>query len=149
MPDIPDFRQALLQRRLLAMHEQSPNISNMNQSDPSWYRADGTLKGQGFLGSLLNINGQTSSELSIADSDKLKDPRGDIYPEDNGRESYPSIIPNMTAIELNRALNGNITPSLADKATAFTLARRAVGKSLFATPQELNTNYLPEFRRIK
>jgi len=118
--------------------------------DPSWYRADGTLKGQGFLGVFKNTDGQSMSENSIADSNKLRDPHGDIYPGDQGRESYPSIVPGITYGELNRILNGTgVAGSLADKATAFALARRANRDSLFAGPGETRTDLLPMLLRAK
>jgi hypothetical protein len=139
----------LIRKRMLAMKEQAPDASKAVQLDPSWYRGNGTLKGQGFLGPLQNSSGQTMSEYSIADSNKLRDPSGDIYPEDNGKESYPTIIPGITAIELNSLLsNGKVLPSLSDKATAFALARRAAGKSLYAQDGEQDYNWLPEFRRL-
>lgn len=147
--ETPDIRDVLLRQRLLSMGEQPPDASNAVQHDPSWYRSNGTLKGQGFLGPLQNSDGQTVSEYSMADSNKLRDPKGDVYPGDHGNESYPSIVPGMTAVELNSVLNGKIPASLADKATQFALSRRAAGQPLYAQKGEQDYNYLPEFRRYK
>lgn len=131
-----DLRQALLQRRLSAMHEQAPDPYHAMKEESHWdKRPDGSKKGQGFLG-VLPSNGSVMSEFSIADSPQIQ---GD----------YPSIVPTLNAGELNQILNQHVPPSAADKALQFALSRQKAGKPVFAQPGEEDPTILPMFNRVK
>lgn len=97
-------------------------------------RPDGTSKGNGFLGPQKLANGKIASEYSIADSEQLKDEKGNYL-------DYPTLIPGLTPDELKQTLdaaNRGVSPpqSVKDKAEAHALERKRQGKSLFATLKE-------------
>lgn len=84
------------------------------------------------------------SEYSIADSEKLKDAKGNYL-------DYPSLVPTLTASEVQTLLKSNpgdpIPQSIKDKAEAWALARAKAGKPLFAAPGEQQTTLYPQFQR--
>lgn len=129
-----------MQRTMAAMGETAPDL---HQLDPDEWakRPDGTQKGRGFLGLLAPQPGTVMSELSVA-SDDVKNPDGSYA-------DYPTLIPGLTASELQHVLDGNIPPSVYKKAEAHALKRRGQGKPLFAEPWEENATEHPEFRRLK
>ena len=94
-------------------------------------RPDGTPKGEGFFGALKLPSGKgVASEYSIADSEQLKDDKGNYI-------DYPSMVPTLTREELDAVLQaadtGQPVPeSVKKKAEAFALQRKAQGKPLFA-----------------
>ncbi len=115
------------------------------QPTPYGLRPDGTVKGQGFLGPFdLGKNG-VASEYSIADSEQLKDAKGHYI-------DYPTLVPTLTRDEvlavLAAAKAGKRVPSsVAQKAEAFALQRRAQGKPLFAQPGEQLMDLYPDIPR--
>jgi len=112
--------------------------SAMRQRDtshdsPDWYRAGGSLKGDGFLGTLARPDGRVSSELSIADSE---DPRLRLGVT-SGYMDYPSIVPTLNTRELKTLLTTDTMPdSVRRKAEAHALMRLRQGKPVFAQPGE-------------
>ncbi len=113
---------------------------------PFGLRPDGTPKGNGFLGALkLGDSGDVASEYSIADSEHLKDAKGNYL-------DYPTLVPTLTKAEvvavLQAAKNHTRVPvSVARKAEAFALSRKAKGLPLFAQPGEQQALY-PELARV-
>jgi hypothetical protein len=96
-------------------------------------RADGTPKGNGFFGPIADTNGTVMTELGIGI-------------EINGKETQiPSVVPTLTADELNYLREGNDpTPEIVKKAVAFARERKKEGKPFFATPGEEGKTKLPE-----
>ena len=99
--------------------------------DPSWTRADGTPKGNGFLGVLKRPDGKVSSEISI----------GVLI---DGKETeVPTLVPTLTSVERNWLLTHDISdPSkipmpIQQKAIDFAKTRIAAGKSPFAGPDDV------------
>jgi len=92
-------------------------------------RADGTKKGQGFLGELKRSDGRISTEISIG-------------VEIDGKETeIPSLVPGLEKKEIDYLLNTNLSPemwqtptgkSIMTKAIAHAKKRIAEGKSVFA-----------------
>lgn len=110
-------------------------------------RADGTKKGNGFLGSFKLPSGNVASEYSIADSEKLKDKKGNYL-------DYPSLVPTLTKEEVQQTLDAahkGIPPpdSVKTKAEAFALDRQKQGKPFFAQPGEENTSIHPDLERVQ
>lgn len=109
-----------------------PTLPRDPAGDPSWFRADGSEKGQGFLGTLPTKNG-VMSELSIADSEQIKDPNGQY-------QDYPTLVPALNPSELQSLLayreGMQIPNSVKQKAEAFALERLKAGKPLFARTGE-------------
>jgi len=98
--------------------------------DPSWTRADGTPKGNGFLGVLTRPDGKVSSEISI----------GVMI---NGKETeVPTLVPTLTAAEKSWLLTHDISDPttipmpIQQKAIDFAKTRIAAGKSPFAGPED-------------
>ena len=114
---------------------------------PFGFRPDGTPKGYGFLG-MFKLPGEgedIASEYSIADSEHLKDAKGNYL-------DYPTLVPTLTKAEvvavLQAAKNHTRVPgSVAQKAEAFALSRKAKGLPLFAQPGEQQALY-PELARV-
>ena len=81
----------------------------------------GMPKGLGFLGPVMGREG-VSTELSA---------------EDESGE-YPLMVPTLTKKELDLLLSGKKIPDeLYNKARMFAESRRKMGKSPFATPQDI------------
>lgn len=100
--------------------------------DPSWFRADGSAKGSGFLGMLPYHDGRASSEISIGV---------------DGRE-MPSIVPTLDAAEVNHLLmGGRPTPEIVRKAAAHAEMRANQGQSAFAGPGETPMQWGVPWRR--
>ena len=78
-------------------------------------------KGKGFFGLLATPSGAYASEYSI---------------ESDGRE-MPTLVPTLTADEVQSVLNGQLTPQIIEKARAFAQQRQSAGKNAFAQPNEL------------
>ncbi len=129
-PMLPDLRTILLQQQLNA---------------PGGMREDGTAKGQGFLGDLVRPDGTGyMSEYSVADSEDLKNPDGSYM-------DYPSMVPTLTAEEIDQILGNKegapLSDSIIDKATAHAKQRLAAGRPVFADPGEQHPEYYPQFAR--
>lgn len=93
-------------------------------------RADGSSKGNGFLGLLKRPDGKVSSEISVGVNI-------------GGKEvEIPTIVPTLTQQELDYLLTNPvgdghpIPPSIIQKAVAHAKERIAAGKSPFAEPGE-------------
>lgn len=88
-------------------------------------RADGTPKGEGFLGVLPRADGSVSTEISIGVNL-------------DGRETeIPTLVPTLEPEEVNHLLSGGQpTEQIVGKAVAFARQRMAEGKTLFAQPGE-------------
>lgn len=88
-------------------------------------RADGTPKGEGFLGVLPRPDGSVSTEISIGVNL-------------DGRETeIPTLVPTLEPEEVNHLLSGGQpTEQIVGKAVAFARQRMAEGKTLFAQPGE-------------
>lgn len=104
-------------------------------------RADGSTKGNGFLGALQRPDGQFSTELSIG-------------VEINGKETeIPTLVPTLTPAEVKTLLSvrdgDKIPQAIVDKAVAYAKARIAKGKSPFAGPGEADTSVSPDIARAK
>lgn len=109
-------------------------------------RPDGSTKGKGFLGVFKLPNGEAASEYSIADSEKLKDAKGNYL-------DYPSLVPTLTKDELRQALdaaNRGVQPpdSVKIKAEAYALERKKAGKPLFANDGEQNESLHSDIPRL-
>ncbi|HMF95105.1 MAG TPA: hypothetical protein VKE96_12455 [Vicinamibacterales bacterium] len=109
-----------------------PGVTTRDQWD---VRPDGSKKGLGFLG-VLRVPGtdDVASEYSIADSEKLKDAKGNYL-------DYPALVPTLTKTEVQQVLDAAkhhrpVPAPVAAKAEAFALQRRAEGKPLFAQDGE-------------
>lgn len=88
-------------------------------------RADGTLKGDGYFGSLPAHGGMYSSEISVG-------------VEIDGKEvEIPTMVPTLTRKELDLLLSGERpTDRIVDKAVEYARKRIKAGKSPFASPNE-------------
>lgn len=129
-PMPPDLRTILIQQQLNA---------------PDGMREDGTAKGEGFFGNLQRPDGTGHmGEWSIAESDDLKNPDGSYM-------DYPSMVPTLTADEVDQILRlkdgGQLSDGIIDKATAHAKQRLTEGKPVFADPGEQHREYYPQFPR--
>lgn len=122
--------------------DSSVKSTDTKSSDPTdksnWdLRPDGTKKGNGFLGVLKRPDGKVMSEYSIADSEKIKDAKGNYL-------DYPTLVPGLSQDEINTLLKSNpgdvISQSIKDKAEAHALERIRQGKSVFADNNESTNN---------
>lgn len=109
-------------------------------------RPDGSDKGDGFLGVFKLPNGSVASEYSIADSEKLKDKKGNYI-------DYPSLVPTLTREEVQQTLDAahkgtDVPDSVKAKAEAHALKRQQQGLPLFATPGEERTDLHPDLERV-
>ncbi len=113
-----------------------PDVSDLRVPNPdrsTWdKRADGSQKGDGFLGVLKRPDGRVSSEISIS---------GDAI----GGKDYPLLVPTLTRDEVNKILAvpvddpkffEKIPQSAKRKARVFAEERVAAGKSPFASGSE-------------
>ncbi len=121
---ITAYSQSLGQGR-----QQSPTQAS-TQNDPSWLRADGTRKGNGFLGVLQRPDGKVSSEISIGVNI-------------GGKEvEVPTLVPTLSKDEVNWLITNDISDpkkipmSIQQKAVDFAKQRLAAGKSPFAQAGE-------------
>lgn len=91
-------------------------------------RADGTQKGNGFLGVLKRPDGNVSTEISVGVNIDGKD------------VEIPTLVPTLTAAEREALLSlpdGQMPPeAIIRKAAAFARQRMAQGKSPFAQAEE-------------
>lgn len=128
-----------------------PSHSQIDRStwDPRW--GDGSQKGDGFLGDLVRPDGGVMSEFSMADSNKLRDPKLARKDNPEGLMEYPSIVPTLTPEEVSFVLNmrdgDRMPPVIAKKAEAFALQRQSQGRPLFAQPGEQRYDIAPQLRR--
>lgn len=123
---MPSLAELLLGQQKPPMQSQPGGLAGLMQSpipgnDPSWYRPDGTKKGQGFLGMLPFHDGRTSSELSIGVNL-------------NGKEmQIPSLVPTLSQQEIQHLLSGGlITDAIAQKAVDHARMRMQQGLPVFA-----------------
>lgn len=105
-------------------------------------RADGSVKGLGFLGLLKRPDGNVSSEISI------DAPASELGAKGNGNIEYPLMVPGLTKPELDYLMthepdqekNPNflrdMPRSILVKAADHARARLAQGLSPFAGPQD-------------
>lgn len=107
------------------MNQKGELVTPPPAADQGEFRADGSRKGDGFLGPLKTPDGRVSTEISIG-------------VELNGREvQIPTLVPTLTGAEINSLLNGDApSKAIVDKAVAHAKQRMAVGKSPFAQPGE-------------
>lgn len=101
---------------------------------PSNYgnRADGTPKGNGFLGALKNSNGDVSTELSIGVN------------IDGKEVEIPSLVPTLTPDEVQWMLdNKPPTQTIVQKASEYARQRILQGKSPFADNSESPSSISP------
>lgn len=118
-----------------------------NPNDPSWYRADGTLKGPGHLGMMANRGnpGYSSGEISVGATPQELGPHSPA-PGPEGYVDIPSMVPGLDRNQLSYLLdtrtqdlgrnNPRLMGSIEDKARSFAQQRLAQGKSVFASPEE-------------
>lgn len=109
---------------------QLPTTQPQNQNDPSWYRSDGTKKGNGFLGVIQRPDGKVSSEISIGVNI-------------GGKEvEIPTLVPTLSEQEKSWLITNDVSDphkipmSIQQKAVDFAKQRIAAGKSPFAQPGE-------------
>lgn len=94
----------------------------MAPEDPSWYRDDGSKKGMGFLGMLLNSNNQPMSEYSVGVN------------IDGKEMDVPSFVPTLNPQEVTHLLNGGeMTDAIVSKAADHARMRIKRGQPIFAT----------------
>ena len=97
---------------------------------PSDFRADGTLKGEGFFGRIPNtVNGGPSTEISIG------------VDMDGVETSIPAMVPTLSQDQLNRLLavrlgEEPIPSDIIQTAAAFARERKSKGLGFFATKKE-------------
>ncbi len=102
-------------------------------------RADGSDKGNGFLGLQKRTDGKVSSEISITTSDV--EPGKDV--------EIPTMVPTLTPQETQWLLSHDISnpktlpQAITEKAVDFARSRRAAGLPYFATPAESPTTAAP------
>lgn len=95
-------------------------------SDPSWYREDGSKKGQGFLGALKFHDGSISTELSIGVN------------VDGAEMEIPSLVPTLTPEEIAHLLaGGEPTDEIVKKAVDHAILRKGQGKSVWAGDEDM------------
>ena len=89
--------------------------------DPSWFRADGSKKGNGFLGPLKFHDGRTSTELSIGVNI-------------GGRKvEIPALVPTLSKEQIDHLLAGNApTDGIVEKAIEHARMRTQQGLPVFA-----------------
>ena len=88
-------------------------------------RADGTAKGEGFLGALKRPDGGISTEISIGVN------------IDGKEVEIPALVPTLTKQEIDHLLaDGKPTPAIVEKAVAHARGRIEKGLSPFAQPGE-------------
>lgn len=114
-----------LAQLLYANSPSNGGLNATNYPNPYGLRAyknqDGSYGGEmmpkytGWLGPLLNSEGDTMTEYSTGDD------KGD----------FPSMVPGLSAEEIGNILRGNITDSAYRKALEFANQRRAQGLSPF------------------
>lgn len=132
--------------RPMASHDWTgwvPPLPMASHAQPSRWdkRADGSQKGNGYLGLLARPDGSVSSEISVST---------DAF----GGKEFPLIVPTLTPNELTHLLNMNvgkdsIPPAIIAKAQAFAAQRVAQGKPLFAQPGEENVELHPHVKRVR
>jgi hypothetical protein len=105
-------------------------------------REDGTGKGPGFLGAVPNPQGGASTELSIG-VDPMPPYKGSVAENGRSYDSIPSLVPGLTADELNSVLAGKPTESATRKAIIHALQRKDEGKSPFRGWDENDQSPLP------
>ena len=110
-----------------------------SQSDRAGWnkRADGTEKGDGWLGQLQRPDGMVSTEISVGlDFGK-------------GETQIPVLVPTLTPDEVRGVLAMNpsapdfwtsLSPDIRTKVVTFAQGRLAQGKSPFAGPEEYPQN---------
>lgn len=116
-----------------------PDVSDIQVINPdksTWgKRADGSNKGEGYLGVLQRPDGQVSSEISIS-TDAI------------GGKDFPLIVPTLTRDELDQILSipvddpkffQKVPRSAIQKAEKFAEQRVKAGLSPFAGPQDRKT----------
>lgn len=108
-------------------------MASHDQVDRSQWdkRADGSTKGDGFLGVLKRPDGRVSSEISYGTTDVT------------GKEmDIPLLVPTLTPDEVQYLLKADISkpdqipPGIVSKAVAFARQRVAAGKPVFAQAGE-------------
>lgn len=111
-------------RYALPANDPAANSANWDK------RADGSDKGQGFLGLLKRPDGRVSSEISIG-------------VEVNGKEmEVPTMVPTLSQKELDYLMTNPVgkghpmPPAIVQKATDYARQRIVEGKSPFAGPGE-------------
>lgn len=107
---------------------------------PDEWRADGTPKGDGFLGRLRRPDGKVSSEISVGVN------------LDGKEVEIPALVPTLTADEVSTLLKLDVGKEpvpqpIVDKAVAFARERLAQGQSPFAGPGEQRTDVYPGLAR--
>ena len=104
----------------------------LNQSNPHYgQREDGTGKGPGYMGAIQTPQGGSATELSIG-VDAQPPYRGSVTENGRSYNSVPSIVPTLTADELQWLLSGNQpTGNIQTKAEDFARMRATQGKGPF------------------
>jgi hypothetical protein len=104
---------------------------NKSADPANWgTRADGSPKGQGFLGVLQRPDGKVSSEISVGVN------------LDGKETEIPTLVPTLSKEEVDYLMTHEPDPStmprsILDKAVAYAKDRLAAGKSPFAGPGEI------------
>ena len=89
--------------------------------DPSWYRADGSRKGRGFLGPLPTHDGRTATEISIG------------VGVDGKQMEIPSLVPTLSQEEIKHLLGGGApTDAIVGKAIDHARMRMRQGLPVFS-----------------
>lgn len=138
MPDIKANNETDLQ------HPQ-PKVGEGPIEPPWWMRPDGTVKGEGFLGTMKRPDGWVMSEYSTGS------------PDITGQElDYPTMVPTLNRSELEEILTtrlekGKPPPRLSEsilrKAADHARKRVLEGKGVFADPGESQYHIFPDIPR--
>lgn len=117
-------------RQVLPSSSSLSDYTKPDPNDPSWKRADGSMKGNGFLGVIQRPDGKVSSEISIGVNI-------------GGKEvEIPTLVPTLSQSERDWLINNDVSDpsripqSIIQKATLFARSRIAMGKSPFAQSGE-------------
>lgn len=105
-------------------------------------RADGSQKGDGFLGVLTRPDGSVSSEISIGVN------------LDGKEVEIPTLVPTLTPQEVDALLKldvskGKVPDAIIGKAVAYARQRASAGKPYFAAAGEQNAQLYPQFARAQ
>lgn len=93
-------------------------------------RADGSAKGDGFLGVLTRPDGKVSTEISVGVN------------LDGKEVEIPTLVPTLSVVERNWLLTHDVSdptkipPAILEKAVTFARTRQQQGKPFFAQPGE-------------
>lgn len=111
--------------------------ADKSRIDKSLFRQDGSAKGPGFLGPIVNERGDTATEVSIG------------VPIGGKEVEIPTLVPTLTEKELQMAATGAVTPAIARKAGLHAEDRIDQGEPPFAAGVYLPGRFTPGLPKTK